>query len=335
MTALGQCVAGGPTLARWRGHGIGPAGACVLLAMLGAMLAAAPAAAQQQGNASPSAGQMHVHVDLVNVVASVLNASGKPVADLPRTDFRILQDGRPQKIARFERETQLPLDLAMMIDTSASAYVEMKFEREAAVHFINEVLRPGDRMAIFTFAYRIHQLSPFTGDKTTLIRALRKMHLGTGTSLWDAIYEGSHALMKRPSDRRRVLLLITDAGETTSHLTYSQARDAAIDAGEMVYTVLINPMRNWVGTNLGGVHAVETIIDSTGGAVYPVATAEQFQPTFDRIDAELRTEYLLGFYPVPVPAPGSYHTIQLRLRAASPGDRLRYRKAYYTPKESQ
>lgn len=335
MSAGGQSGKDGTAATLWRGHGFGLVPVCLLLAVLGATLAAMPAAAQQPDNGLHSSGQMRVHVDLVNVVASVLNASGKPLADLPRSDFQILQDGRPQKIARFARKTHLPLDLAMMIDTSASAYIEMKFERQAAEHFIDEVLRPGDRMAIFTFAFQVRELSPFTGDKTTLIRALREMHLGTGTSLWDAIYLGSHALEKRPSNRRRVLLLITDAGETTSHITYSQARDAAIHAGEMVYTVLINPVHNWIGTNLGGVHAVQTIIDNTGGAIYPVDAAEQFQPTFDRIDAELRTEYLLGFYPEPIPAPGSYHTIQLRLRAASPGDRLRYRKAYYTPKESQ
>lgn len=335
MNARSQSGCDGSRIALRCGRAWGLTAVCVFLGMLGPTLAAAPAAARQQASAPPSAGQMHVHVDLVNVVASVLNASGKPVADLPRSDFRISQDGRPQRIARFERRTELPLDLVMMIDTSASAYTEMKFERQAAVHFIDEVLRPGDRMAIFTFAYRIHRLAPFTADKTALIRSLRRMHLGTGTSLWDAIYLGSHDLMKRPSNRRRVLLLITDAGETTSHLTYSQARAAAIHAGEMVYTVLINPMHNWIGTNLGGVHAVETIIDETGGAVYPVETAEQFQPTFDRIDAELRTEYLLGFYPEPTPLPGSYHTIRLRLRAAGPGDRVRYRKAYYIPKENQ
>ncbi len=276
---------------------------------------------------------MHVKVNFVTVVASVLDAGGRPVADLPRQAFRISQDGRPQKIAVFERETNLPLDLVLMVDTSLSAYGELKFEREAAASFLRQVLRPGDNAAIFTFAYNVDQLSPFTGNLRRLDSALARMRSGTGTSLYDAVFLGSRALAARPAGRRRVLLLVTDAGETTSRASYDAARDAAVRSGAMLYVILIRAVRSVNGRNTAGEHALDTIIASTGGTTLPVYSSGQFGPMFSRIDEELRTEYLLGYYPDPEPAPGSYHQIRVRLALPVAQDaanyRLEYRKEYF------
>ena len=311
----------------------------VCLALV-AMLVAIPASAQvRPGQQRPPRGQMKVSVDLVSVIASVLDASGKPVTDLPRQAFQLYQDGEEQKIDLFQRHTNMPLDLALMIDTSLSAVGDLKFEREAAEHFIHEVLRPGDRAAVFTFAYGVTQLSQFTGDAAMLDSALRRVRPGTGTSLFDAIYLGSHAIERLPPDRRRVILLVTDAGETTSSSTFDTAREAAIRSGAMLYTILIRVVKSESGRNTAGEHAIDTMIDATGGAMYPVDTPEQFGPTFDRINEELRTEYLLGFYPKPVPRPGSHHTIVVRLAlphsSASASYVVRYRKEYFTPEASQ
>jgi Ca-activated chloride channel family protein len=276
---------------------------------------------------------MHVKVNLVTVVASVLDAAGKPVAELPRQAFRISQDGQPQKIAVFERETNLPLDLALMVDTSLSAYGELKFEREAAEHFLRQVLRPGDRAAIFTFAYDVDELSPFTGNLRQLDSALARMRPGTGTSLFDAVFLGSRALAAQPAGRRRVLLLVTDAGETTSRTSYDQARNAAVRSGAMLYVILIRAVRSVNGRNTAGEHALDTVIASTGGATLPVYSSDQFGPMFSRVGEELRTEYLLGYYPDPEPVPGSYHQIRVWLaHSGAPGAakyRLEYRKEYF------
>ncbi len=296
-------------------------------------LGAVPAAAQGSGQLHTAPG-LKVHVDLVSVVSSVLTAGGKPVTDLSRDDFQILQDGRPQKISLFQRQTQMPLDLALMIDTSLSTYGDMKFEREAAERFVERVLRPGDRMAVFSFAYHVKQLTPFTGDRKALDNALRHLREGTGTSLFDAIYLGAHALEGLPPNRRRVLLLVTDAGETTSRASYSQAQAAAVRSGAMVYTVLVRMLESANLSNTAGVHAIDTIIGYTGGALYPVHALNQFDSTFDRINEELRTEYLLGYYPRPAPAPGSYHRIAVRLRGSAARYELRFRKEYYTPETS-
>ena len=306
------------------------------VALLGT-LCAAPLCAQAQSGLPSAPRQMKVRVNLVGVITSVLDSSGNPVTDLPRQSFRLYEDGRRQQIDLFERQTNLPLDLALMIDTSLSTYNDMKFEREAAEGFVHQVLRPGDRMAVFSFAYHVHQLSPFTSNESTLDRALRRLRSGTGTSLFDAIYLGSHALATGPPNHRRVLLLVTDAGETTSRTTYDQARDAAVRAGAMLYTILIRAIQSDVGRNTAGEHAIDTIIDATGGAMYPVETPRQFVPTFGRINEELRTQYLLGYYPVPAPSPGSYHTIQVRLVGPAPAASysLFYRKGYYAPEGVQ
>ncbi|MDE3137603.1 MAG: VWA domain-containing protein [Acidobacteriota bacterium] len=313
--------------------------ASICLALV-ALLAAMPARAQiRPTQQPPQRGKLKVSVDLVSVFTSVLDAAGKPIADLPRQDFHLYQDGKEQQIDLFERQTNMPLDLVLMIDTSLSAMGDMKFEVEAAQHFVHQILRPGDQLAVFTFAYDVTQLSPFTGSLQTLDAAFKRVRLGTGTSLFDAIYLGAQALDQLPPDRRRVLLLVTDAGETTSRTSYDGARDAAIRSGVMLYTILIRVVKSESGRNTAGEHAIDTIIDSTGGAMYPVDVPAQFASTFDRINEELRTEYLLGFYPKPAPPPGSHHTILVRLATPGPPGgqpyAVRYRKEYFTPGTSQ
>jgi Ca-activated chloride channel homolog len=304
-----------------------------------ATFCALPAAAQVRPDGQRASGQMKVRVDLVNVIASVLDSSGKPVPDLPRQSFHLYQDGREQRIDLFERQTNLPLDLALMIDSSLSTYDDLKFEQEAAERFIRQVLRPGDRMAVFTFAYNVDQLSPFTGSASALDDALRRVQIGTGTSLFDALYLGSRALAQVPTNHRRVLLLVTDAGETTSRTSYDAARDAVVRSGAMLYTILIRSVKSDAGRNTAGEHAIDTITDQAGGAMYVVDAPPQFSSTFDRIDRELRTEYLLGYYPAPTPQPGSYHSIEVRLRPAGHGPgstySLEYRKGYYAPEGGQ
>ncbi|HEV2386902.1 MAG TPA: VWA domain-containing protein [Candidatus Acidoferrales bacterium] len=295
-------------------------------------------AAQIRADQQPAPGRMRVRVDLVGVVASVLDPDGKPVPNLPREAFEVYEDGRRQRIDVFQRQTNLPLDLALMIDTSLSTLTEMKFEREAASHFIHEVLRPGDRLSVFQFALNVTQLSSFSGDSSVLDDGLRRLHSGTGTSLFDAILLGSRAIGERPADHRRVILLVTDAGETTSHGTYEAARDAAVRAGAMLYTILIRPVKSESGRNTAGEHAVDTIIDMTGGGLYTVDSPDQFTPTFDRINQELRTEYMLGYYPDPPPPAGAYRQIDVRLNPPGPaaGARyfVRYRKGYYAPESN-
>lgn len=288
------------------------------------MLSSSLAARAQSG--AKKEPRIRVETDLVNVPATVLDANGKPVADLPESAFALFENGVQQKIDRFETQTNRPLELALMVDSSLSALKEMKFEREATARFIRLVVRPEDLLSVFEFSDEVFQLSPFSSNLPLLEAGADRITPGAGTSLYDAIVLGSQALTKTPPGRRRVIVLVTDAGETTSRDSFEMARRAAIQSEALLYTILVRPVKSESGRNTGGEHAIETIIDSTGGAVYYPDDLTQLNDMFEKISRELRTQYLLSYYPEPKAKPGTYCRIELRI----PGERyaLHYRKGY-------
>ena len=273
-------------------------------------------------------GPLRSQTDMVTVLASVIDASGRPVPDLTEDAFQIAEEGAPQKIERFEAETNRPLDLALMVDSSISTFKDLKFETEAAAHFIRQVVRPGDTLSVFEFAESVTRLADFSSDVPKLQSAVRGVAPGAGTSIYDAIVLGSGALRGRPADRRRAIVLVTDGGETTSVSKFDQSRRAGVKSGALLYTVLIRPVKNESGRNTAGEHALITITDSMGGDMFTLDDLNQMQDIFDQIDRELRTQYLIAYYPQPAPPPASDRHVQLNVT----GDyRVRYRKEYYTP----
>jgi Ca-activated chloride channel family protein len=287
-------------------------------------------------------GPIRVDVNLVSVIVNALDAGGRPLANLSLGDFTLFEEGRPQKVEIFEAETQQPLDLALMVDTSLSTLKELHFEQAAASRFIGQVLRPGDRIAVYQFSDVVTQLRDFSGDAGVLRSAVQQMEAGAGTAMYDAVYLAARALERRPGGRRRVILLVTDAGETTSSTTYEDARRAALQAEAMLYTILIRPVKSESGRNTAGEHALLTIAEVTGGAMYYPSSVEALPGIFDRIDRELRTQYRLGYYPQPRPPERSYRRIELRVRGCGEAPRetaeakaagqclLRYRRGYFT-----
>ena len=271
-------------------------------------------------------GEIRVTTELVTVLASVTDEHGRPVPDLTQDAFDISEEGVPQKIERFEAETNRPIDLALMVDSSMSTFKDLRFETEAAAHFVRQVVRPGDALGVFSFSESVSQLSDFSGDVPKLQSAIRRISAGTGTSIYDAVTLGSNALRRRPGGRRRAIVLVTDAGETTSVAKFEDARRAAIASGTLLYSVVIRPVKNESGRNTAGEHALITITDSTGGGMFILDDLGQLDEMFDRIDRELRTQYLLGYYPHPQPPPGSTRHLQLMVK----GDyQLTYRKQYF------
>jgi Ca-activated chloride channel family protein len=270
-------------------------------------------------------GTIKVNVNLVNVLVSVLDDKNRPAPDLPVEAFQIFEEGVQQKIDIFESETKQPLDLALMVDASLSAHKEIAFEREAASHFIKEVLRPEDRLGVFYFDEQVTQLAPFSDNVGALQEAVRKIPDGAGTSIYDAVILGSRALERRGSDRRRVIIMVTDAGETTSHYDFDATRKAALRAGILLYTIVIRPVKNENGRNTAGEHALQTITEMTGGAMFFPDTAQELAVIFDQIDHELRTQYRLAYYPNPRGAANSYRTIEVKVL---PGYKARHRTTY-------
>jgi Ca-activated chloride channel family protein len=291
----------------------------------------APAAkTPETANQEPDRSTIRVKVELVNVLVSVLDEHNRPAPDLPQDAFQLTDEGVPQTIAVFEKDTHQPLDLALMIDASLSAQLDMPSERAAASHFIERVLRPGDRLAVYGFDENVTQISGFTDNVPALQNAVHSIPPGAGTSIYDALFLGSRALERRASDRRRVIVLITDGGETTSHSDFDTARNAAVKAGALLYTILIRPVKNESGRNTAGEHALQTITDMTGGAMFFPVQPQDLDAIFDQIDRELRTQYRLGYYPTPKGPPDTYRTIEVKVRGSYS---VRHRKTYYTGRQ--
>jgi Ca-activated chloride channel family protein len=305
---------------------LAPAGV-IFFCLIAGLSVRSVANSQAQNRAADQRSSIRVDVNLVGVIASVLDANNRPAPDLRQDQFEIYEEGKPQKIEVFEPETQQPLDLALMIDSSLSEIKELQFETDAAARFIAQVVRPDDRVGIFEFADTVTQLASFSGNVPQLQSAVRRVTPGDGTALYDAVYLGSDALGKAPSDRRKVLILITDAGETTSRADFETARRAALRAEALLYTIVIRPVKNENGRNTAGEHALETIADSTGGAMYYPDEVSQLDAIFERINRELRTQYRLAYYPQPRPPQGTYRSIEVRVKG---NYKVRYRKSYYS-----
>jgi Ca-activated chloride channel homolog len=279
-------------------------------------------------DSSTSRNTVKVNVNLVTVLVSVLDEHNRPAPNLPIEAFQVLEEGVPQKIDVFESETQQPLDIALMIDASMSAHMEKATEQDAAAHFIQQVLRPEDRLSVFAIDEQVRQLPPYFSEKVPALQeAVHKIQDGAGTSLYDAVLLGSEALQRRRGERRRVIVLLTDAGETTSRSDFDSTRKAALRAGILLYTIVINPVKNENGRNTAGEHALQTITETTGGAMFFPASPQELPIIFDRINSELRTQYRLAYYPNPRGPANTYRTIEVKVL---PGYSARHRTTYLT-----
>jgi Ca-activated chloride channel family protein len=287
-------------------------------------------------------GRIRVNVNLVSILASVLDDHNRPASDLPRESFHLYEEGVEQKIEVFEQETQQPIDIALMVDSSLSAHKELAFEQDSAVRFMRQVLRKGDRAAVFAISEDIIQLANYTDDIGVLQGGLHRMPAGAGTSIYDGLVLGSRTLERRGDDRRRVIILITDAGETTSSTDFDAARKAAVRSGALLYTIVVRPVKNESGRNTAGEHALETITDTVGGAMFYPDTITDLDAIFDRINRELRTQYRLGYYPDPRGPANTYRSVVVRVSLANNSDsgeapppsvatyQVRHRKTYLT-----
>lgn len=296
-------------------------------AILACGMAALKPTAARQPNDQDTRGRIRAEVTLVSLLASVLDKDGRPVLGLTADQFQVYEEGVKQKIEVLEPETAQPLDLALMIDSSLSEIKELEFEGDAASRFIQKLVRPADRLGVFEFADTVTQLAQFSSNVPVLQGSVRRIIPGDGTALYDAIYLGSQALARNPAGRRRVIVLVTDAGETTSRADFETARRAALRADALLYTIVIRAVKSEGGRNTAGEHALETIGDSTGGAIYFPNEISELDQMFDRIDRELRTQYRIAYYPDPRPPAGVYRTLEVRATCEC---RVRSRKAYFS-----
>jgi Ca-activated chloride channel family protein len=280
--------------------------------------------------AAPLAAQdttLHMDVKLVDVFVNVTDKNGAIVGQLTKDDFQIAEDGRPQRIAIFERQSELPLNLMLAIDTSGSVHKDMLQEQDAARRFAHALMRPQDKMGLLEFSTFVHDLSPFTNKVSQIDRALAQLHGGEATALYEAIYKAS--LKLGPQDGRKVLVLVSDGGDTANSTTYAEALEQALRNEVMIYSLIDVPIEASAGRDLGGEHALITLAEQTGGKSYYVSEGG-LDKAFTQVSEDLRTQYLLGYYPWHQ-APGtSFHRLQVTIpRAAADAFNIRHRTGYY------
>ena len=262
--------------------------------IFGSLAIAACATAQQLEPAVFTA-----DVRLVSLPVTVKDARGAPVGDLKREDFQVFESDEQREITVFERRTDRPLSVVLLMDASLSTAVELRYERESAGRFLGRLLgrgsKPDDAAAVFSFSSDVTVLADFTRNQKELATALGRVRPQTGTSVYDAVLLASRYLQQR--DGRPVIVIITDGGDTTSGLKFDDALRAAHAAEAAIYPLIVLPIRSDAGRNRGGEHALITLAKHTGGEAFVQHGARDLDTAFDEVLRNLRTQYLLGFYP--------------------------------------
>jgi Ca-activated chloride channel family protein len=270
---------------------------------------------------------LHMDVKLVNVFVNVTDQNGAIVGGLTREDFAVAEDGRPQQIAVFERQSELPLNLTLAIDTSGSVHKDMAEEADAARRFVHALLRPQDQMSLLQFATEVRELTPFTNKVSQIDRGLDQLRGDFATALYDAIYLGSQRLGRK--DGRKVLVLVSDGGDTARSTTYAQALEQALRNEVMIYSIIDVPIAASAGRDIGGEHALITLAEQTGGKYFYAADGG-LDKAFARVSDDLRTQYLLGYYPKNQEPGRSFHRLRVTVpRASAEAFNIRHKTGYY------
>jgi Ca-activated chloride channel family protein len=287
---------------------------------------------------------IRINSDLVNVVVTVGGRPPNASLDLKTEDFEILEDGAPQEIANFSRNADQPLKMVMLFDTSYSVAQRLNFERRAAARFFERVIRPQDRAAVFSVSTDVAVLQEFTNKVPLLVDATRQLRAQGATSLYDAIYLAADYL--NPAEGRRVIVIISDGGDTTSgkglldSLAQAQKSDSVIFA---IFTGSPWPSENL--RDLAAERALESLTKETGGELFKPhlpdgrrpgeesdeVSLKELERTFTDLADRLRTQYVLGFYSTNEKRDGSFRKLDVRIK--KPHYIARARTGYYAPKE--
>jgi Ca-activated chloride channel family protein len=290
--------------------------------LLAAFISAASLFAQQPTT-------IRVDVNLVHALATVRNQSGQLIGSLEKSDFEVYDNGAKQEVAVFEHQTEQALSVALMIDTSGSTAKELKYEADASTRFVHALLgegNPKDALSLFTFNWRVSQPYRFGRDLKRIESELKTLHGEAGTALYDALVLGAREL--EPREGRRAIIVVTDGGNTVSKYTIEEALEAAHLGDVVIYSVVVMPITNPVGRNTGGEHALQIIGERTGGKIFFPTTGPELDKVFIDIIHELRTQYLIGFYPKNVPlSKERFHKLEIKVNR--PDLRVSARNGYY------
>lgn len=269
-------------------------------------------------------------VRLVRLLTTVKNASdGQLVGGLDKSIFTVYDNGVKQDVAVFERYTAQPLSIVVLMDTSASIAKDLKIAVTSVKRFLMAILKegnPADEVSLFTFNHQVTELTGFTRQLNQIERRIQPLKAEAGTSLYDAIWFGSRALRER--DGRHVLIVITDGGDTTSGYKYHDALEAAHRVDAPLYSIMLMPITNDAGRNVGGENALFSLAQSTGGRRFMPTAGPELDDALSEILRDLRTQYYIGYYPRNLPyTKERFHKVRVEL--SRPELRAVTRSGYY------
>jgi VWFA-related protein len=323
------------------------AASCALLTGLCGLQAQEPPAAPAPEAPFTAAQAIRRDVNLVDVLFTVYDRRNSVVANLEQKDFRVTDDGQPQEILFFSRQTDLPLRVGVLLDTSNSIRSRLKFEQDAAVDFLyNVIRRDKDQAFLMTIEDDPQLVQPATADLDRLRDTIHGQRAGGATALYDAIYKASEEMLKLPLptgsrlDLRRVLVVFSDGEDTLSRRGRSEALDMAQRAGIVIYTIststewiisdnssraALSAQRKYMKTD--GDKILEQFANESGGRAYFPYLIDDLASSFASIGEELRSQYSLAYVPAGRAPDGKFH--QIRIQAIPRGLTVRARRGYY------
>ena len=292
--------------------------------------ATAPARTENSTPSDDSVLTITKRVNEVNLLFIATDKHGKFVRNLNENDFSILDDHKPpQSIVNFRRETDLPLRLGLLIDTSGSVRTRFTFEQEAAVSFLQQTLRRNfDKAFVMGFNARSLVAQDFTDDPTLLAAGVQRLQNGGGTALYDAIYHACQTRLAREEDRplRRAIIVVSDGEDNQSEVTAMQAIEMAERAEVIIYAISTDDS----GLILRGDKALQQLADWTGGRAFFPYKTKDVRNSFAAIQDELRSQYAVSYHPADFEADGRYRPIEIT--SFKKDTQVRARKGYYAPR---
>ena len=290
------------------------------------------AAAQQVDSREPDERtRIILDVTRVNLLFTVTDKRGRFVTNLAKDDFLIREGKRDQKILEFVAETDLPLRLAILVDTSNSVRDRFKFIQEAAIEFIKSVVRPEqDRAAVVSFDTAAELQADLTSDVERLEGTIRALRPGGGTSLYDAIFFACRDKLLQDQPRhkfRRAMVILSDGEDNQSRYSRDQALEMAQKADVVIYTISTNN----TGAAIDGDKVLKYLSSETGGATFFPFRVEDLSQSFENIANELRHQYNILYRPEPLRTDGSYQEVEVKVKERK-GLMVRARKGYYSPR---
>ncbi len=272
-----------------------------------------------------------VEVTRVNMLFTVMDKKGRFVTNLNKEDFELVEAKRPQSIQEFSAETDLPLRLGILIDTSNSVRDRFKFEQQAATEFVQSVMTASrDKAMLVSFDSSAEMVSDLVDQPNQIIKGINALRPGGGTALYDAIFYACRdklALDQPKYKFRRAIIVVTDGDDNFSHYTRDQALEMAQKAEVAIYAISTNVTRD----ETEGDKVLKYLARETGGQAYFPFKVEDLEQSFENIANELRHQYIILYRPEPLVTDGQFHPIALRVKGHKELI-VRVRPGYYAPK---